>query len=79
MRATNPTGAALLLFNDNETASQQVVVALSGKSSVQREHHHYDEAIYDLSGSATGTPPDPSGTSTWLRQLLTAWARRPCL
>jgi hypothetical protein len=64
--ATNPNGTALLLFNDNETTSQQVVVALSGKSSSSSVNiTTYDKAIYDLSGSATGTPPDPSGTSTW--------------
>jgi hypothetical protein len=64
--ATNPNGTALLLFNDNETTSQQVVVTLSGKSSSSSVNvTTYDKAIYDLSGSATGTPPDPSGTSTW--------------
>jgi hypothetical protein len=48
------------LFNDHETTSQQVVVALSSKSSSSSVNlTTYDKAIYDLSGSATGTPPDP--------------------
>jgi hypothetical protein len=64
--ATNPNGTALLLFNDNETTSEQVLVALSGKSSSSSVNvTTYDKAIYDLSGSPTGTPPDPAGTSTW--------------
>jgi hypothetical protein len=64
--ATNPNGTALLLFNDNETASQQVVVTISGKSSSPSVNvTTYDKATYDLSGSPTGTPPDPAGTSTW--------------
>ena len=64
--ATNPNGTALLLFNDNETTSEQVLVTLSGKSSSSSVNvTTYDKAIYDLSGSPTGTPPDPAGTSTW--------------
>ena len=64
--ATNPNGTALLLFNNNETTSQPVSVTLSGKSSSSGVNvTTYDKAIYDLSGSPTGTPPDPSGTSTW--------------
>ena len=64
--ATNPNGTAVLLFNDNETTSQPVTVTLSGKSSSSGVTiTTYDKAIYDLSGSPTGTPPDPSGTSTW--------------
>src|ERR1700733_4883442 len=71
--ATNPNGTALLLFNDNETTSQQVLVTLSGKSSSSRVNvTTYDKAIYDLSGSATGTPPDPSGTSTWAPPITTS-------
>jgi hypothetical protein len=64
--ATNPNGTALLLFNDNETTSQPVTITLSGKSSSSSVNvTTYDKAIYDLSGSPTGTPPDPAGTSTW--------------
>jgi len=64
--ATNPNGTAVLLFNDNETTAQQVSVALLGKSSSSSvKVTTYDKAIYDLSGSPTGTPPDPAGTSTW--------------
>jgi hypothetical protein len=32
----------------------------------------YDKAIYDLSGSPTGTPPDPVGTSTWAQPSTTS-------
>jgi hypothetical protein len=43
-----------------------VMVTLSGKtSSSSVTVTTYDKAIYDLSGSPTGTPPDPAGTSTW--------------
>jgi hypothetical protein len=64
--ATNPNGTALFLFNDNETLAQPVTIALSGKtSSPGVTVTTYDKAIYDLSGSPTGTPPDPVGTSTW--------------
>jgi len=31
----------------------------------------YDKAIYDLSGSPTGIPPDPAGTSTWASPITT--------
>ncbi len=64
--ATNPTGTAVLLFNDNETLDQQVTVTLSGKSSsTSVKVTTYDKSIYDQSGSPTGTPPDAVGTSTW--------------
>jgi hypothetical protein len=64
--ATNPNGTALLLFNDNEITSQPVTVTLSGKSSSSSVNvTTYDKAIYDLSGSPSGTPPDPVGTNTW--------------
>ena len=71
--ATNPGGTAVLLFNDNETTSQSVTVTLSGKSSSSSVNvTTYDKAIYDLSGSPTGTPPDPSGTSTWAAPITTS-------
>ncbi len=71
--ATNPGGTALLLFNDNETTAQQVTVTLSGKtSSPSVTVTTYDKAIYDLSGSPTGTPPDPAGTSTWAPPTTTS-------
>ena len=70
--ATNPNGTALLLFNDNDTASQSVTVTLSGKSSSSSVNvTTYDKAIYELSGSPTGTPPDPAGTSTWAALMTT--------
>jgi hypothetical protein len=71
--ATNPNGTALLLFNDNETTPQQVMVTLSGKTSSSTVNiTTYDKAIYDLSGSPTGTPPDPAGTSTWAAPSTTS-------
>src|SRR5580704_13550223 len=71
--ATNPDGTALLLFNDNETTAEQVTVTLSGKTSSSAVNiTTYDKAIYDLSGSPTGTPPDPAGTSTWAAPSTTS-------
>jgi hypothetical protein len=64
--ATHSGGTALFLVNRNETASQQVSVTLSGQTAVSTVTvETYDKAIYDLSGSPTGTIPDPAGTSTW--------------
>jgi hypothetical protein len=71
--ATNPDGTALLLFNDNETTAEQVTVTLSGRSSSPKvKVTTYDKAIYDLSGSPTGTPPDPAGTSSWAPPITTS-------
>ena len=70
--ATNPNGTAVLLFNDNETLAQQVTVVLSGKASTSKVTvTTYDKATYDLSGSQTGTPPDPAGTNTWAAPITT--------
>ena len=64
--ATHSGGTALVLFNRNETTSEPVVITLSGQnSSAGVTQIYYDKAIYDLSGSPTGTIPDPSGTNTW--------------
>ncbi len=72
--ATNPNNAtALWLFNDNESLAQPVSITLSGKSSSSGVTvTTYDKAIYDLSGSPTGTPPDPAGTSTWAPPITTS-------
>jgi hypothetical protein len=71
--ATNPKGTVLLLFNDNETTAQPVMITLLGKSSSPSVNvTTYDKAIYDLSGSPTGTPPDPAGTSTWAPPATTS-------
>jgi len=71
--ATNNGGTALVLFNDNETTAQSVLVTLTGQaSSTGVTVITYDKAIYDLSGSPTGTPPDPSGTSTWAPPTTTS-------
>jgi hypothetical protein len=71
--ATSNGGTALVLFNLNETTSQPVAVTLSGKSSATSVNvTTYDKALYDLSGSPTGTPPDSSGTSTWAAPTTTS-------
>ncbi len=71
--ATNPSGTSLWLFNDNENLAQPVSITLSGKSSSSSVTvTTYDKAIYDLSGSPTGTPPDPVGTSTWAPPITTS-------
>ena len=64
--ATNGSGTALVLFNLNETASEQVVVTLSAQSTASTVTvETYDKTLYDLSGSPTGFFPDPVGTNTW--------------
>lgn len=64
--ATNNGGTALVLFNLNETTPQSVLVTLTGQaSSTGVTMMTYDKAIYDLSGTPTGTFPDPNGTGTW--------------
>jgi hypothetical protein len=48
--ATNNGGTALVLFNDNESTSQQVIVTLTGKnSSSSVSMTTYDKALYDQS------------------------------
>ena len=70
--ATNPSGTALMLFNGNETTAQAVTITLTGKSSSAGvKVTTYDKSIYDLSGSPTGTPPDPAGTNTWAASTST--------
>ena len=64
--ATHSGGTALVLFNRNETAGEPVSITLSGQTTATSVTvETYDKAIYDLSGSPTGTIPDPAGTSTW--------------
>ena len=64
--ATHSGGTALFLVNRNESASQQVAITLSGQTTATSATvETYDKAIYDLSGSPSGTFPDPAGTSTW--------------
>jgi len=56
--ATNPAGTALVLFNDNETASQSVVVTLSGKTTTSGVIvTTYDKALYDQSQNGTWAAP----------------------
>ena len=71
--ATHSGGTALVLFNVNESTSEPVTVTLSGQTaSTGVTVETYSKAIYDLSGSPTGTPPDPAGTSTWAPPTTTS-------
>ncbi len=64
--ATHEGGTALVLFNRNETMSEPVSITLSAQTTVSSVTvETYNKAIYDLSGSPAGNPPDPVGTSTW--------------
>jgi len=64
--ATHSGGTALVLFNRNETSSEPVSITLSAQTTASTVTvETYDKAIYDLSGSPTGTIPDPAGTNTW--------------
>jgi hypothetical protein len=70
--ATHSGGTALVLFNDNETTAEPVSVTLTGvTTATDVKVITYDKALYDLSGSPTGTPPDPAGTSTWAAPTTT--------
>jgi hypothetical protein len=56
----------VVVFNRNETTSEPVVITVPQPATATTVTvETYDKAIYDLSGSPTGTPPDPDGTSTW--------------
>ena len=71
--ATNSGGTALVLFNLNETTSEPITITLTGQSAATTiTETTYDKAIYDLSGSPTGTFPDPAGTSTWAPPTTTS-------
>jgi hypothetical protein len=71
--ATHSGGTALVLFNRNETTSEPVSITLSGQTTATTVTvETYNKAIYDLSGSPTGTPPDPAGTSTWAPPTTTS-------
>jgi hypothetical protein len=76
--ATNNGGTALVLFNDNETTSQQVVVTLTGKTSSSGVTvTTYDKAIYDQSQNGTWAEPTTTsmGTQTLpLTLTLTPWS-----
>jgi hypothetical protein len=70
--ATASGGTALVLFNLDENSTAPVTVTLSGISSATNVTvETYDKAIYDLSGSPTGTFPDPAGTNTWAPPVTT--------
>jgi hypothetical protein len=70
--ATNNGGTALMLFNVNETTSEPVLITLKGKASTSGVTIiTYDKALYDLSGSPSGTPPDAVGTNTWAAPTTT--------
>lgn len=71
--ATHSGGTALVLFNRNETASEPVNITLSGQTTASTVTvETYNKAIYDLSGSPAGNPPDPAGTSTWAPPTTTS-------
>jgi hypothetical protein len=76
--ATNNGGTALVLFNLNETASQQVVVTLTGKANSSGVTvTTYDKALYDQSQNGTWT--DPTTTNMGAQTLpltltLTPWS-----
>ena len=71
--ATHSGGTALVLFNRNETVSEPVLITLSAESASSGVTvETYSKAIYDLSGSPTGTFPDPAGTSTWAAPTVTS-------
>ena len=76
--ATNPAGTALVLFNDNENSSQQVVVTLSGKSTTSGVTvTTYDKALYDQSQTdvwAAPTTTTLSSQSLPLTLTLTPWS-----
>ena len=56
--ATNSGGAALVLFNLNETTSQPVVIDLSAQSSASSVTvETYSKAIYDQSKNNVWAPP----------------------
>jgi hypothetical protein len=64
--ATHSGGTALVLFNLNVTTSEAAQITLSGQATTNGVTViTYDKSIYDLSGSPTGSPADPAGTSTW--------------
>jgi hypothetical protein len=70
--ATHSGGTALVLFNRNETTSEPVSIKLSGQTTASTVTvETYDKAIYDLSGSPSGTFPDPVGTNTWAAPTTT--------
>jgi hypothetical protein len=76
--ATNNGGTALVLFNDNETTAQPVVVTLTGKASSSGVTvTTYDKSIYDQ--SQNGTWADPTTVSMGAQTLplnltLTPWS-----
>ena len=77
--ATASGGTALVLFNLNENASAPVTITLSGVSSATGVTvETYDKAIYDLSGSPTGTSRTRWGPAHGLRRLRQTLARKLC-
>jgi hypothetical protein len=56
--ATHKTGTALVLFNDNETTSEQVTISLSNQTtSTDVTMETYSKAIYDQSQNNVWAPP----------------------
>ena len=58
--ATNSGGTALVLFNRNETTTQQVTVTLSRKAALHGVTViTYDKAIYDQTDQTSPSGPRP--------------------
>jgi hypothetical protein len=69
--ATHGGGTALVLFNDNETTSELVTVALSEQTTATTVTvETYDKAIYDQSGPS-GNTANPLGKNTWAAPTTT--------
>ena len=69
--ATHGGGTALVLFNDNETTSEPVTVALSEQTTATTVTvETYDKAIYDQSGPP-GNTANPLGKNTWAAPTTT--------
>jgi len=76
--ATSSGGTALLLFNDNETTNESVLVQIAGQSTASSVTvSTYDKAIYDQSKTNVWAPPTTTslGAKTLpLALTLTPWS-----
>jgi hypothetical protein len=78
--ATHSGGTALVLFNDNETTSEQVMVTLSEKSSSAGVTQiYYDKAIYDQTNQTIPVWAGPTTVNLGAQTLpftltLTPWS-----
>jgi hypothetical protein len=76
--ATSSGGTALLLFNDNETTSESVLLQLTGVTSATSVTvTTYDKAIYDQSKTNVWAPPTTTSLGSQALPLsltLTPWS-----